>query len=520
MAAVTTEQKRRLQEQGAGVLETFPTLRITADDLIPEGAFAVAQATYLNPNTKTVEELNKLLTDKKVGVVSHFYMGPELQGVLASCTWEHVFCADSLAMGDAAINMAKNGCEAVVVLGVDFMSENCRALMDANGCKHVPVYRVQTEEIGCSLAESADKPAYGKYLERASSVPNSLHVVYINTGLLTKAKAHALVPTITCTSSNVVRLILTAYHQLEGVSVFFGPDTYMGRNLKTLFTTMATMDDESIKKVHPEHDQKSIKALLEKFEYFEEGNCVVHEMFGDDVAKKIRKLYPDANVTAHLEVPGAMFGVAIERQLEGKGVAGATSDILNFILNTTEKALKVAATGDKNTPATRLEFVLGTEAGMITPIVRKVQKLLKDFKTANPDAAVVECDIIFPVASEAITTESETGLTIVPGTGGGEGCSAAGGCATCPYMKMNSLDALMDVVRRIGGGDSLEGLYPQQYTQMVRKRTAADMGSESILHMRSFQQNKALSAELAEDVKTRAACPSKLRWVVNEGLDW
>lgn len=28
---------------------------------------------------------------------------------------------------------------------------------------------------------------------------------------------------------------------------------------------------------------------------------------------------------------------------------------------------------------------------------------------------------------------------------GGEGCSTAGGCATCPFMKMNDLDALLDV---------------------------------------------------------------------------
>lgn len=30
---------------------------------------------------------------------------------------------------------------------------------------------------------------------------------------------------------------------------------------------------------------------------------------------------------------------------------------------------------------------------------------------------------------------------------GGEGCSTAGGCATCPFMKMNDLDALIDVAR-------------------------------------------------------------------------
>ncbi|CAN0584988.1 unnamed protein product, partial [Laminaria digitata] len=32
-----------------------------------------------------------------------------------------------------------------------------------------------------------------------------------------------------------------------------------------------------------------------------------------------------------------------------------------------------------------------------------------------------------------------------PYSAGGEGCSTAGGCATCPFMKMNDLDALMDV---------------------------------------------------------------------------
>ena len=39
--------------------------------------------------------------------------------------------------------------------------------------------------------------------------------------------------------------------------------------------------------------------------------------------------------------------------------------------------------------------------------------------------------------------ELPTGLSVVPGPAGGEGCSLEGGCASCPYMKMNSLSALM-----------------------------------------------------------------------------
>lgn len=130
-------------------------------------------------------------------------------------------------------------------------------------------------------------------------------VVYINTSLKTKALAHHAVPTITCTSSNVVQTVLTAFAQVwpkgcgavgravevnasshvgrclawlclcrrcglrvhgfaagavgaagnrladeprpaacpqvPGCNVWYGPDTYMGRNLAQLFTSLANM---------------------------------------------------------------------------------------------------------------------------------------------------------------------------------------------------------------------------------------------------------------------------------------
>ena len=69
--------------------------------------------------------------------------------------------------------------------------------------------------IGCSLAEAAESDAYLEYLKRAATVSKSLHVVYINTSLRTKAQAHAMVPTITCTSSNVVQTILQAFAQVR-----------------------------------------------------------------------------------------------------------------------------------------------------------------------------------------------------------------------------------------------------------------------------------------------------------------
>ena len=67
-------------------------------------------------------------------------------------------------------------------------------------------------EIGCSPAAAAETPLSTQYLaEAAQTGAPALHVVYINTSLKTKATAHAVVPTITCTSSNVVQTVLQVW---------------------------------------------------------------------------------------------------------------------------------------------------------------------------------------------------------------------------------------------------------------------------------------------------------------------
>ncbi|MEM6955045.1 MAG: quinolinate synthase NadA [Myxococcota bacterium] len=477
-------------------METFPSLRITADALVPEGSFAEAQAAYLAPDRATVERLDQLLHDKKLGVVAHYYMDPELQGVLSSCSWPHISVSDSLAMADKAIDMVKGGADTIVVLGVDFMSENARAMLDVAGLKDVPVYRVAEEEIGCSLAASAEARAYGAYLAKGARATNPLHVVYINTSLITKAKAHATIPTITCTSSNVVQTVLQAAAQVDDLSVFFGPDTYMGENLESLLSAMASMDDDAIAAVHPSHTRATIESLRKRFHYFEQGNCVVHHLFGEDVVERVKSAYPDAFVTAHLEVPGEMFALGLDRQTNDRGVVGSTADILRFILRKVDEY-----TGEEGAPeGGTLQFILGTEAGMITPIVRQVQTRLQQAKAGG---ASFDVEIVFPVASEAVAATSDPSLPIVPGVAGGEGCTTAGGCATCPYMKMNSLDALLALGDSLGGERSLESFEPRKYTEQIQGRSAADLGGEPILHMRAFQQTGALPEALVKDIRSR-----------------
>jgi quinolinate synthase len=464
----------------------FPSLIIRGDALIPRGSFAESQAIFLNPDPAEIVATAAALREKNLGVVAHFYMDAELQGVLTAVKndWPHIHISDSLVMADRAVLMAESGVAGILVLGVDFMSENVRAVLDKAGHADVPVYRVAEREIGCSLAESAEALAYGAWLHRAAKVPNSLHVIYINTGLDVKGRSHSIVPTITCTSSNVVQTILQATAQVPDLHIWYGPDTYMGENLFSMFTRLARCPDEEIAALHPAHNQRTLSGMLERFDYFKQGNCIVHHMFGTQVVEKVRREYADAYHTAHLEVPGEMFALATEAARTGRGVVGSTSNILNFIADELEVALEAGE------PA-RLQFVLGTEAGMITAIVDRIQARLAQAAQDN-----IDVEIIFPVSDEALTIAPEFDLGIIPGVAGGEGCSTAGGCATCPYMKMNSLDAMSDVISLFGTDHDLQGFEPKKYTEFIAGRTTSDIGSEPILHMRHFQRTGSLSADL------------------------
>jgi quinolinate synthase len=104
-----------------------------------------------------VKELDRMLASKRIGLVAHYYMDPELQvrmlqplspflqgrdgpcpvqGTLSALKWPHVFVADSLAMGEAAVKMASSGAvDSVICMGVDFMAESVRATLDSNDFK-------------------------------------------------------------------------------------------------------------------------------------------------------------------------------------------------------------------------------------------------------------------------------------------------------------------------------------------------------------------------------------------------
>jgi len=479
---------REYEQVGTAEAE-FPVLRIDGQtgELSARGRFAELQVAYVHPPAAAVAALAEELRARKVGVVAHFYMDAELQGLLQSCaaSWPHVFVADSLAMGDAAARMAAAGMRAVLVLGVDFMAENVRAVLNAAGHSAVPVYRLATEPVGCSLAAAADAPEYTAWLRKARDTSAAaghaaVHVVYINTSLAAKAAAQSVMPTVSCTSSNVVRTIQQLEAQIPAtLDVWYGPDAYMGANLKRLFDVTAPGS-----------------GAAERLRWYERGYCVIHNIFGADIVARAKELLaqhgPSEEVfpTAHLEVPGEMFELAYSAQTHGRGVVGSTSDILAFIARTVESATQVA-----NAHKT-LRFLLGTESGMATSVVRKVQSLLADGKNAAGGVEGVE--IVFPVSRQAVAPTGEADIPVVPGVCSGEGCSAAGGCASCPFMKMNTLAGLRYVLARIGTPDEamvLAGYRPREYPPEV-----TDQGVRPIAAMRHFQMHQRFSDDFVASV--------------------
>ncbi len=472
----------------------FPSLVISRESLEARGAFAQAQVAFLEPDPSSVALLREVAERQEAGIVAHFYMDPELQGVLAASGYKHVHISDSLVMADRAVDMVKAGAKRIVVLGVDFMAENVRAVLDGAGFGHIPVYRVSKEPIGCSLAEAAEAAEYLQWLRQATRQKHGLHVIYINTSLYTKAHAHSILPTLTCTSSNVVATVLAAFAQVPEVRLWFGPDTYMGQNLRVLFQSMGELDDAAIRRLHSQHDRATIARVLSGFEHFPRGNCIVHHLFGDEVARRVAADYAEALLAAHLEVPGAMFRLGLDAQRKGRGVVGSTSDILGFV----GRAVEAATEREGNA---RLQVVLGTEVGMVTSLVRKVQTILR--ASSRP---AVEVEIVFPVADEAIATTGESAMPIVPGAAGGEGCSVEGGCATCPYMKMNSLDALMALLQRIDSETAALAAYAPRIRQgTIGGRPLIDWATEPIAHMRAFSRDGRLPEALVRDIRERQA---------------
>ncbi|KAK4799255.1 hypothetical protein SAY86_024620 [Trapa natans] len=81
-------------------------------------------------------------------------------------------------------------------------------------------------------------------------------------------------------------------------------------------------------------------------------------------------------------------------------------------------------------------------------------------------------------------------LPLVPGVASGEGRSLHGGCASCPYMKMNSLTSLLKVCHQLPDDENILSAFCAERfkSHTPHGKSIADVGCEPILHMRHFQE--------------------------------
>lgn len=116
------------------------------------------------------------------------------------------------------------------------------------------------------------------------------------------------------------------------------------------------------------------------------GSCVVHEEFRSVALERVRRLHPDAAVLVHPESP--------ENVIQQADVVGSTTAIINAVQTMPNK-----------------EFIVATDTG----IFNKMKKVA-------PEKILIEA----PTEGEGATCQS---------------------CARCPWMGMNSLQNLAEVLK-------------------------------------------------------------------------
>lgn len=55
---------------------------------------------------------------------------------------------------------------------------------------------------------------------------------------------------------------------MPDLTLWYGPDTYMGGNLAEMLRQMAEMSDAAIAAIHPAHNRTSITALLPRLHHY------------------------------------------------------------------------------------------------------------------------------------------------------------------------------------------------------------------------------------------------------------
>ena len=238
-----------------------------------------------------IKEIRKLKKEKDAVILAHVYQPGEVQDVAD-------YTGDSLGLSKKAVSTKA---EVIVFCGVKFMAETASIL---NPDKTV---LLPDKNAGCGLADMATAE---RLKAKRRKYPNAAVVSYVNSSAAIKAESD-----ICCTSANAVDVVESLPHD----QILFLPDKNLGSYVA-------------------EHTDKDVILLG--------GYCYVHENIKLKQFKKLKDMYPGAEVIVHPECTTPVRHLA--------DFIGSTSQMSRYVAQSNQK-----------------EFIVGTEDNF-------VYRLLKD----------------------------------------------------------------------------------------------------------------------------------------------
>ncbi|SDB81338.1 quinolinate synthase NadA [Acinetobacter boissieri] len=232
-----------------------------------------------------IEDIKKLLKERRAVMVAHYYVEPELQD-LALETGGMV--GDSLEMAKFC---QSHSAETLLVVGVRFMGETAKILSPQKTVLMPDLEATCSLDLGCPI------DAFSKFCDEH---PDRTVVVYANTSAEVKARADWVV-----TSSIAIEIV--QYLHAQGQKIIWGPDRHLGGYIQA---------------------QTGADMLLWQ------GSCIVHNEFKSIELEHLKKKHPDALVLVHPESPAEVVAYA--------DVIGSTSKLLKAVTHYENQTFIVA----------------------------------------------------------------------------------------------------------------------------------------------------------------------------------
>lgn len=232
------------------------------------------------------DEILRLKKERNAIILAHNYQVPEVQDVAD-------IVGDSYSLSQHA---AETDSDVIVFCGVNFMAESAK-ILSPDKTVLLPV-----KNAGCPMADMVTAPRLREMKDR---YPDAAVVCYVNSSAEVKAESD-----ICCTSSNALKVI----ESLEHKQVIFVPDENLGSYIAS------KVKDKEI--------------ILWK------GFCITHKSVKVDEVKKIKRMYPNAQILMHPECEPEVQKLA--------DFLGSTSEIIRYAGEIPEK-----------------DVIIGTEEGVL-----------------------------------------------------------------------------------------------------------------------------------------------------------